>query len=29
MEDMNAFTIEQAIKQVEGSCRSMSIKVKE
>ena len=29
MEDMNAFTIEQAIKQVEGSCRSMGIKVKE
>tara|TARA_B100001057_G_scaffold242567_1_gene242895 strand:- start:58 stop:480 length:423 start_codon:yes stop_codon:yes gene_type:complete len=29
MEDMNAFTIEQAIKQVEGSCSSMSIKVKE
>ena len=29
MEDMNAFTVEQAIKQVEGSCRSMGIKVKE
>jgi len=29
MVDMNAFTVEQAIKQVEGSCRSMSIKVKE
>lgn len=27
MVDMNAFTIEQAIKQVEGSCRSMSIEV--
>jgi ribosomal protein L11 len=29
MEDMNAFTVEQAMKQVEGSCRSMSIAVKE
>ena len=27
MVDMNAFTVEQAIKQVEGSCRSMSIEV--
>ena len=27
MVDMNAFTIEQAMKQVEGSCRSMSIEV--
>lgn len=27
MEDMNAFTVEQAMKQVEGSCRSMSIEV--
>jgi|TARA_B100001094_G_C17989307_1_gene699324 large subunit ribosomal protein L11 len=27
MVDMNAFTIEQAMKQVEGSCRSMSIDV--
>jgi large subunit ribosomal protein L11 len=27
MVDMNAFTLEQAIKQVEGSCRSMSIEV--
>jgi large subunit ribosomal protein L11 len=29
MEDMNAFTVEQAMAQVEGSCRSMGIKVKE
>ena len=28
MEDMNAFTVEQAMEQVEGSCRSMSISVK-
>ena len=28
MEDMNAFTVEQAMKQVEGACRSMSIAVK-
>tara|TARA_B100000579_G_scaffold75574_1_gene58283 strand:- start:31649 stop:32071 length:423 start_codon:yes stop_codon:yes gene_type:complete len=27
MVDMNAFTVEQAMKQVEGSCRSMSIEV--